>query len=92
MVMKSLNQSMMTQLWSSNIGCSYSDGGNQCLTAAKVSPDLEGNLSLSMNESVDNYISRDFPQMGGKPLTLYTGPKNRYLEKVLSQTTENGRR
>ena len=58
------------------------------MTAAKVSPGLEGNLSLSMNESVDNQIARHFPQMGGEPLTLYTGPRNGYLEEVLSYRGE----
>lgn len=65
-------------------GCGHSGGGNQCLTAAKVSEDLESNASLAMGESVDNYIARHFPQMGGEPLTLYTGPRNGYLEEVLS--------
>ena len=37
-----------------------------------------------MGESVDNYIARHFAQNGGEPLTLYTGPRNGYIEEVLS--------
>ena len=65
-------------------GCGHSGGGNQCLTAAKVSEDLSSNDSLAMGESIDGFIARHFPQMGGEPLTLYTGPRNGYLEEVLS--------
>lgn len=67
-----------------NNGCGHSGGGNQCLTATRVSEDLSGKDSLAMGESIDNYIARHFPQMGGEPLTLYTGPRNGYLEEVLS--------
>ncbi|MBK7755988.1 MAG: DUF1552 domain-containing protein [Deltaproteobacteria bacterium] len=66
-------------------GCGHSGGGNQCLTAAQVSADPSGADSLSMGESIDNYIARHFPdQNGGEPLTLYTGPRNNYIEEVLS--------
>jgi hypothetical protein len=68
----------------SHNGCGHSGGGNQCLTAARVTEDLSGKDSLAMGESVDNYIARHFPQMGGEPLTLYTGPRSGYLEEVLS--------
>lgn len=67
-----------------NNGCGHSGGGNQCLTAARVSEDLTGRDSLAMGESIDSYIARQFPQMGGEPLTLYTGPRSGYLEEVLS--------
>lgn len=65
-------------------GCGHSGGGNQCLTAARVSEEPSGNASLSMGESVDNYIARHFPNNGGEPLTLYTGPRGGYINEVLS--------
>lgn len=65
-------------------GCGHSGGGNQVLTAARVSEDPAGAKSLSMGESIDNYIARAFPHNGGEPLTLYTGPRRGYLEEVLS--------
>lgn len=65
-------------------GCGHSGGGNQCLTAARVSADPSGNRSLAMGESVDNYIARHQDRNGGEPLTLYTGPRGRYIEEVLS--------
>lgn len=64
--------------------CGHAGGGIQCLTAAKISDDLTANEALAMGESVDNYIARHFPQMGGEPLTLYTGVRNAFLEEVLS--------
>ncbi len=64
--------------------CGHSGGGIQCLTAAKISEDLTANEARAMNESVDNYIARHFAQMGGEPLTLYTGIRNGHLEEVLS--------
>ncbi len=65
-------------------GCGHSGGGNQCLTAAQVSGDPSGNLSLAMGESIDNYIAKQHANNGGEPLTLYTGPRYNYLEEVLS--------
>jgi hypothetical protein len=66
-------------------GCGHSGGGNQCLTAARVSDDPSGAASLAMGESIDNRIARAFPdQNGGEPLTLYTGPRGGYLDEVLS--------
>ena len=65
-------------------GCGHSGGGNQCLTAAAVSLEPAGKDSLAMGESIDNYIARHFSNNGGEPLTLYTGPRNGYLEEVLS--------
>jgi hypothetical protein len=59
-------------------------GGNQVLTAAMVSEDLTGTASRAMGESVDNYLARHFEHLGGEPLTLYTGPRDGYLEEVLS--------
>ncbi|MCB9792978.1 MAG: DUF1552 domain-containing protein [Alphaproteobacteria bacterium] len=70
--------------FSSN-GCGHSGGGNQVLTAHRVSEDPEGNLSLSMGESIDNFLARMQPEAnGGEPLALYTGPRNGYIEEVLS--------
>lgn len=65
-------------------GCGHSGGGNQVLTAAQVSADPSGNLSLSMGESIDNRIQRELGKPGVEPLTLYVGPKYGYLDEVLS--------
>lgn len=65
-------------------GCGHSGGGNQCLTAARVSEEPSGAHSLGMGESIDNFIARHFANNGGEPLTLYTGPRRGYLEEVLS--------
>ncbi len=65
-------------------GCGHSGGGNQVLTAAKVSDDPAGNLSLSMGESIDNRIQRELGKAGVEPLTLYVGAKYGYLDEVLS--------
>lgn len=65
-------------------GCGHSGGGNQVLTAAQVSTDPAGNLSLAMGESADNYVARHFANNGGEPLTLYTGPRGGYIDEVLS--------
>ncbi len=65
-------------------GCGHSGGGNQVLTAAQVSADPAGNLSLSMGESIDNRIQRELGKAGVEPLTLYVGPKYGYLDEVLS--------
>jgi len=65
-------------------GCGHSGGGNQVLTAAQVSGYPSGARSLAMGESVDNYIARHFANNGGEPLTLYTGPRNGYIDEVLS--------
>ena len=67
-----------------NSGCGHSGGGNQCLTAARCSTDPSGADSLAMGESVDNYIARHFSNNGGEPIALYTGPRNGYIEEVLS--------
>jgi hypothetical protein len=64
-------------------GCGHSGGGNQCLTAARVSDSPSGNESLSMGESIDNLIARQLtPDI--EPLTLYAGRKLGYLDEVLS--------
>ncbi len=65
-------------------GCGHSGGGNQLLTAAPVSTDPGGNRSLALGESADNYVARSFPNNGGEPLTLYTGPRGGYIDEVLS--------
>src|SRR5690606_12123758 len=54
-------------------GCGHSGGGNQCLTAARVSDDPAGNLSLAMGESIDNRIAAELNTDGTEPLTLYAG-------------------
>lgn len=65
-------------------GCGHSGGGNQVLTAARVSDDPSGNESLAMGESIDNRIARELNAEGREPLTLYTGRKASYLPEVLS--------
>ncbi|APR78954.1 Hypothetical protein A7982_04301 [Minicystis rosea] len=65
-------------------GCGHSGGGNQCLTAAKVSDDPSGAGSLSMGESIDNRIARELQAPGVEPLTLYAGKMSGYLDEVLS--------
>lgn len=65
-------------------GCGHSGGGNQCLTAAKVSDMPSVNESLAMGESIDNRIQRELGKEGVEPLTLYVGAKYGYLDEVLS--------
>lgn len=66
-------------------GCGHSGGGNQCLTAAKVSDTPSGNESLAMGESVDNRIARELnPAANPDPLTLYAGRMAGYINEVLS--------
>lgn len=66
-------------------GCGHSGGGNQCLTAARVSDTPSGNESLAMGESVDNRIARALnPASNTEPLTLFTGRKSGFLPEVMS--------
>jgi hypothetical protein len=65
-------------------GCGHSGGGNQVLTAARVSDDPAGNASLAMGESIDNLIARSLHDEGVEPLTLYAGRMGGYLDEVLS--------
>lgn len=65
-------------------GCGHSGGGNQCLTAAKVSDSPSGNASLAMGESIDNRIARELQPAGVEPLTLYAGKMSGYIDEVLS--------
>ncbi|HRI63407.1 MAG TPA: DUF1552 domain-containing protein [Polyangium sp.] len=65
-------------------GCGHSGGGNQCLTAARVSDVPAGNESLAMGESIDNRIARELNPPGVEPLTLYSGKKSGYINEVLS--------
>lgn len=65
-------------------GCGHSGGGNQVLTAARVSDTPSGNESLSEGESLDNRISRELGGNQEEPLTLYAGRKFGYLDEVLS--------
>ena len=65
-------------------GCGHSGGGNQCLTAAKVSDTPSGNASLAMGESIDNRIARELQPPGVEPLTLYAGKMSGYIDEVLS--------
>lgn len=59
-------------------GCGHSGGGNQVLTAARVSTDPRGNKSLAMGESVDYRITRSLTP-GTEPFALYAGPKYGYI-------------
>ncbi|MCA9636500.1 MAG: DUF1552 domain-containing protein, partial [Myxococcales bacterium] len=45
-------------------GCGHSGGGNQVLTAAKVSDTPSGAGSLAMGESIDNRIARELQPPG----------------------------
>ncbi len=65
-------------------GCGHSGGGNQCLTAARVSETPAGNESLAEGESVDNVIARQLNDKGVEPLTLYAGRMSGYINEVLS--------
>lgn len=65
-------------------GCGHSGGGNQCLTAARVSEDPAGNESLAMGESIDNRIATELNPPGVEPLTLYAGKMAGYINEVLS--------
>jgi hypothetical protein len=65
-------------------GCGHSGGGNQVLTAARVSDDPSGNASLAMGESIDNLIARTLHEPGVEPLTLYAGRMAGYIDEVLS--------
>lgn len=65
-------------------GCGHSGGGNQCLTAARVSDQPSGNESLAMGESVDNVIANQLNAPGVDPLTLYVGAKGGFINEVLS--------
>jgi len=65
-------------------GCGHSGGGNQVLTAARVSDTPSGNESLAMGESIDNRIARELNDEGREPLTLFVGRKSGYLPEVLS--------
>jgi hypothetical protein len=65
-------------------GCGHSGGGNQCLTAARVSDMPAGKDSRAMGESIDNRIARELNPLGVEPLTLYAGKKAGYINEVLS--------
>lgn len=65
-------------------GCGHSGGGNQCLTAARVSQDPSGSRSLAEGESIDNLIAKQLGGADPEPLTLYVGQKRGYLDEVLS--------
>ncbi|MET0386975.1 MAG: DUF1552 domain-containing protein [Polyangiales bacterium] len=69
-------------------GCGHSGGGNQVLTAAKVSSDPSGQYSLAMGESVDNRMAAAINPGGREPLTLLTGATQGYLPVVLSYRGE----
>lgn len=65
-------------------GCGHSGGGNQVLTAARVSETPSGNESLAEGESIDNLIARKLQPEGVEPLTLYAGKMGGYINEVLS--------
>ena len=70
-------------------GCGHSGGGNQVLTAARVSDVPSGNKSLAMGESVDNRIARELNHPSNtEPLTLYAGRLAGYINEVLSYRGE----
>jgi hypothetical protein len=63
--------------------CKHSGGGNQVLTAAKVSQD-DCNSTLALGESLDSRICRELGAAGEEPLTLFAGARTGYLDEVLS--------
>lgn len=63
-------------------GCGHSGGGNQVLTAAKVSADPAKNKSLAMGPSADYRISQAL--VGKEPFALYAGPKYGYINDHIS--------
>lgn len=63
-------------------GCGHSGGGNQVLTAAKVSDDPAKNKSLAMGPSADFRISKALSNQD--PLALYAGPKYGYINDHIS--------
>lgn len=65
-------------------GCGHSGGGNQVLTAARVSDVPSGNESLAEGESIDNRIATALHPQGVEPLTLYAGKMSGYINEVLS--------
>jgi hypothetical protein len=65
-------------------GCGHSGGGNQCLTAARVSVTPAGNESLAEGESIDNLIATKLHPAGVEPLTLYAGKMSGYINEVMS--------
>lgn len=65
-------------------GCGHSGGGNQVLTAAKVSDDPSGQHSLALGESVDNRMAAAINPEKREPITLLTGDTSGYLPVVLS--------
>jgi hypothetical protein len=69
-------------------GCGHSGGGNQVLTAAKVSSSPSGVKSLAMGESVDTRMAREINPEQRDPLTLMTGSTSGYLPVVLSYRGE----
>ncbi|HSN99781.1 MAG TPA: DUF1552 domain-containing protein [Candidatus Nanopelagicales bacterium] len=68
--------------------CGHAQGGNQCLTAARISDSPTNNESLAMGESIDNRIARELNAPGVEPLTLYAGKKAGYINEVLSYRGE----
>lgn len=64
-------------------GCGHSGGGNQVLTAHRVSETPSKNKSLAMGESVDHRIARAI-QPGQEPLGFYAGPKGGYISDHVS--------
>jgi len=63
-------------------GCGHTGGGNQVLTAAKVSEDPAKNKSLAMGPSVDYRISKALTNQD--PFGLYAGPKYGYINDHIS--------
>jgi len=63
-------------------GCGHSGGGNQVMTAARVSGDLSKNKSLAMGPSADYRISQSL--LSKEPLALYAGPKYGYINDHIS--------
>jgi len=72
-------------------GCGHSSGGLLCLTASKADGKNIQN-ALALSESLDNRIVRELSGAGKDPLTLRAGPRNGYLDDVLSYRGSGDRR
>ncbi|MEM1414215.1 MAG: DUF1552 domain-containing protein [Myxococcota bacterium] len=64
--------------------CGHSGGGNQCLTAARVSDSPSGPDSVALGISIDTAIANALNPAGVQPPCLFVGRKSGYLPEVLS--------
>jgi hypothetical protein len=72
-------------------GCGHSQGGLLCLTAGRADG-LNKERALAMSESIDSRIERELSGAGKDPLTLRAGPRQSYLDDVVSYRGPKDRR